>query len=110
VIKVEEIKNMERIAYENSDIAKREESSASDIKLLAKLTIKRAKAREMLAENEVELLKIRERLAEKTKKLIERISKLPDFKPKYYDKIVEELKLMDKEQQIEFIEFLEKHA
>jgi len=43
-------------------------------------------------------------------KLMERISKLPNFKPKYYDKIVEELKFMDKEQQIEFIEFLEKHA
>jgi hypothetical protein len=44
------------------------------------------------------------------KKLIERVSKLPNFKPKYYDKIVEELKYMDKEQQIEFVEFLEKHA
>ncbi|MFX0076074.1 MAG: hypothetical protein ACFE96_11565, partial [Candidatus Hermodarchaeota archaeon] len=44
------------------------------------------------------------------KKLLERISKLPNFKAKYYDKIVEELKYMDKEQQIEFVEFLEKHA
>ena len=34
----------------------------------------------------------------------------PNFKPKYYDKIVEELKYMDEEQQIEFVEFLEKHA
>ncbi len=41
-------------------------------------------------------------------KLIERIRKLPNVKPKYYDKIVEELKFMDKEQQIEFIHFLEK--
>lgn len=44
------------------------------------------------------------------KKLIARIRKLPNVKPKYYDKIVEELKYMDKEQQIEYIQFLEKHA
>ena len=43
-------------------------------------------------------------------KLIERVSKLPNFKPKYYDKIVEELKYMDEEEQIEYVEFLEKHA
>jgi len=44
------------------------------------------------------------------KKLIARIRKLPNVKPKYYDKIIEELKYMDKEQQIEYIQFLEKHA
>ena len=44
------------------------------------------------------------------KKLIARIRKLPNVKPKYYDKIVEELKNMDKEQQINFLQFLEKHA
>jgi len=44
------------------------------------------------------------------KKLIERIRKLPSVKPKYCDKIVEELKYMDKEQQIEFVQFLEKRA
>ena len=44
------------------------------------------------------------------KKLIVRIRKLPNVKPKYYDKIVEELKYMDKEQQIEYLQFLEKHA
>jgi hypothetical protein len=44
------------------------------------------------------------------KKLIERISNLPNFKPKYYDKIVDELKYMDREQQIEFLEYLEKHT
>ncbi|MHA1460498.1 MAG: hypothetical protein ACTSO8_03370, partial [Promethearchaeota archaeon] len=43
-------------------------------------------------------------------KLIERIRKLPNVKPKYYDKLVEELKYMDKEQRIEFVQFLEKHA
>ena len=43
-------------------------------------------------------------------KLIERIRKLPNVKPKYYDKIAEELKYMDKEQQIQFVQFLEKHA
>ncbi len=43
-------------------------------------------------------------------KLIERIRKLPNVEPKYYDKIVEELKYMDKERQLEFIQFLEKYA
>ena len=43
-------------------------------------------------------------------KLIERIRKLPNVKPKYYDKIIEELKSMDKERQLEFIQFLEKYA
>ena len=44
------------------------------------------------------------------KKLIERIRKLPNVKSKYYDKIIEDLKYLDKEQQIEFVKFLEKHA
>ncbi|MHA2288578.1 MAG: hypothetical protein ACXABG_07315 [Promethearchaeota archaeon] len=44
------------------------------------------------------------------KKLFERIRNLPNFKPKYYDKIVEDLKYMDKKEQIEYMEFLEKHA
>ncbi|NVM16166.1 MAG: hypothetical protein HWN80_00515 [Candidatus Lokiarchaeota archaeon] len=44
------------------------------------------------------------------KKLIERIRKLPNFKVKYFDKIIEELKQMDEEQRLEFLEFLEKHA
>jgi len=43
-------------------------------------------------------------------KLIERIRKLPNLKPKYYDKLVEELKYMDSAQQFEFIQFLEKNA
>jgi hypothetical protein len=43
-------------------------------------------------------------------KLIERIRKLPDIQPKYYDKLVEELKYMDNERQIEFVQFLEKNA
>jgi hypothetical protein len=43
-------------------------------------------------------------------KLIERIRKLPNLKPKYYDKLVEELKYMDSTQQFEFIQFLEKNA
>lgn len=43
-------------------------------------------------------------------KLIERIRKLPNVEPMYYDKIVEELKYMDKERQLEFIQFLEKYA
>ena len=43
-------------------------------------------------------------------KLIERIRKLPNLKPKYYDKLVEELKYMDSAQQFEFVQFLEKKA
>lgn len=43
-------------------------------------------------------------------KLFERIRNLPNFKQKYYEKIVEELKYMDEEQQIEYMKFLEKHA
>jgi hypothetical protein len=43
-------------------------------------------------------------------KLIERIRKLPNLKPKYHDKLVEELKYMDSEQQLEFVQFLEKNA
>jgi len=43
-------------------------------------------------------------------KLIERIRKLPNLKPKYYDKLVEELKYMDNTQQFEFVQFLEKNA
>ena len=43
-------------------------------------------------------------------KLIERIRKLPNIKPKYYDKIIEQLKFMDDEEQLEFVQFLEKNA
>ena len=43
-------------------------------------------------------------------KLIERIRKLPNLKPKYYDKLVEELKYMDSTKQFEFVQFLEKNA
>jgi len=43
-------------------------------------------------------------------KLIERIRKLQNVKPQYYDKIVEELKYLDMEEQIEFVLFLEKNA
>ena len=43
-------------------------------------------------------------------KLIERIRKLPNLKPIYYDKLVDELKYMDSAQQFEFIQFLEKNA
>ncbi|TKJ27103.1 MAG: hypothetical protein CEE42_03305 [Promethearchaeota archaeon Loki_b31] len=43
-------------------------------------------------------------------KLIERIRKLQNVKPQYYDKIVEELKYLDSEEQIEFVVYLEKNA
>jgi hypothetical protein len=44
------------------------------------------------------------------KKLINRIRKLPNVKPKHYDKIVEQLKFMDVEEQIKFVQFLEENA
>ena len=44
------------------------------------------------------------------KKLIEKIRKLPNVKPKHYDKIVEQLKYMDSEEQINFVQFLEENA
>ena len=44
------------------------------------------------------------------KKLIARIRKLPNVKPKHYDKIVEQLKFMDIEEQIKFVQFLEENA
>ena len=43
-------------------------------------------------------------------RLIERIRKLQNVKPQYYDKIVEELKYLDSEEQIKFVLFLEKNA
>ncbi|MFX1587746.1 MAG: hypothetical protein ACFFC1_06305, partial [Promethearchaeota archaeon] len=44
------------------------------------------------------------------RKLIERIRKLPNVEPRHYDKIIEQLKYMDAEEQINFIQFLEKNA
>jgi len=44
------------------------------------------------------------------KRLIERIRKLPNVKPKHYDKIVEQLKYMDSEEQVVFVQFLEENA
>ena len=43
-------------------------------------------------------------------KLIKRIHKLQNVNPEYYDKIVEELKYLDREEQIKFVVFLEKNA
>ncbi len=44
------------------------------------------------------------------KKLINRIRKLPNVKPKHYDKIVEQLRYMDYAEQIKFVQFLEENA
>jgi len=44
------------------------------------------------------------------KKLITRIKKLPNVKPKHYDKIVEQLKYLDIEEQVKFVQFLEENA
>ncbi|MBD3215987.1 MAG: hypothetical protein GF311_25470 [Candidatus Lokiarchaeota archaeon] len=43
-------------------------------------------------------------------KLIDKIRKLPNVKPENYEKIAKQLKYMDSEEQIEFIQFLEKYA
>jgi len=43
-------------------------------------------------------------------KLIERIKKLPNVKPEYYIKIAEQLKFMDSDDQVKFIQFLENNA
>jgi len=44
------------------------------------------------------------------KKLTDRIRKLPNVKPKHFDKIIEQLKYMDVEEQIQFVQFLEENA
>jgi len=44
------------------------------------------------------------------KKLINRINKLPNVKPKHYDKIVNQLKYFDVEEQVKFVQFLEENA
>jgi len=44
------------------------------------------------------------------KKLTLRIRKLSNVKPKHYDKIIEQLKYMDVEEQMQFVQFLEENA
>jgi hypothetical protein len=44
------------------------------------------------------------------KKLIERVRKLPNVNPKHMDKVVKQLKLMDIEEQLKFVQFLEENA
>ena len=44
------------------------------------------------------------------KKLIHRIKKLPNVQPKHYDKIVDQLKYLDVEEQIRYVQFLEENA
>ncbi|MFX1232910.1 MAG: hypothetical protein ACFFBY_00015 [Promethearchaeota archaeon] len=43
-------------------------------------------------------------------KLIERIKKLPNVKPQHYNKIIEQLRYMNAEEQVNFIHFLEENA
>ncbi len=43
-------------------------------------------------------------------KLIDRIRKLPNVKPEHYKKLIEQLKYMDYDEQVKFIEFLEMNA
>ena len=76
---MEETRSIEKIAEENSNLAKMEKDSGSEMKTLAKQVVKRAKAREMLVKNELDLAKIRERLAEKSKKLVERKEKVKNL-------------------------------
>ncbi|MBY9008042.1 MAG: hypothetical protein KGD63_14975 [Candidatus Lokiarchaeota archaeon] len=42
--------------------------------------------------------------------LVNKIRKLPNVKPEQYNKIIEQLKYMDSDEQIEFVQFLEKYA
>ncbi|KKN36806.1 hypothetical protein LCGC14_0769830 [marine sediment metagenome] len=44
------------------------------------------------------------------KKLTSRIRKLPNVKPKHYEKIIDQLKYMDVEEQTQFVQFLEENA
>lgn len=44
------------------------------------------------------------------KELIKRIHKLPNVKPDHYGKIIEQLKYMDADEQVRFIQFLENNA
>ncbi len=44
------------------------------------------------------------------KRLIARIRKLPNVRPKHYDKILDQLKYMDYEEQIKFVQFLEENV
>ena len=44
------------------------------------------------------------------KKLINRIKKLPNLQPKHYDKIVDQLKYLDVEEQVRYVQFLEENA
>ncbi len=44
------------------------------------------------------------------KRLIARIRKLSNVRPKHYDRILEQLKYMDYEEQIKFVRFLEENA
>ncbi|MFX0021809.1 MAG: hypothetical protein ACFE9S_05750 [Candidatus Hermodarchaeota archaeon] len=76
---MEEINKFEKIAEENANLARIERDTASEMKSLAKQSVKRAKAREMLARNELEVAKVRERLADKSKKLVERKEKMKDY-------------------------------
>jgi DNA-directed RNA polymerase subunit RPC12/RpoP len=43
-------------------------------------------------------------------KLIERIRSLPNVRPEHYDKLINQLKNMDYEEQVKFVEFLELNA
>jgi hypothetical protein len=44
------------------------------------------------------------------KDLVERIRDLPNVKPEHYQKIVNELKYLDRDEQLRFIDYLEKFA
>ncbi|MFX1313568.1 MAG: hypothetical protein ACFFHD_13320 [Promethearchaeota archaeon] len=44
------------------------------------------------------------------KKLIARIRRLPNVKPEHYSKIIDQLKYLDYEEQIQFVQFLEENA
>ncbi|MFW9998821.1 MAG: hypothetical protein ACFE9Q_04440 [Candidatus Hodarchaeota archaeon] len=87
-------------------------------KQIKDLKISKEEKRELLAElaflTKEEQVKYIDAIAslyrEIPKKLINRIRKLPNVKPEHYDKIVEQLKFMDVEEQIKFVQFLEENT
>ena len=69
---METINIVENSAFENQNHAKSEKELANQSKKMAKIELKRTKARESLIRNELEIARIRLILAEKNRALIEK--------------------------------------
>jgi len=85
---------------------------------ISNLKISKKERRELLEElaflNKEEQVKYVEAIVdlykEIPKKLIERIRKLPNVKPKYINNLIDQLKFMDAQERIKFVQFLEENA